>query len=101
MAALLREGVHGRKDRKRESVEQEDMRKLADDLLDLAGKSPTSSLEIAHPCPEVVVTPALRAQHVALQMISQEVLFGREVVDLARVRLQSDLGIASACIKQA
>ena len=54
MAALLRESVHGRKDRKRESVEQEDMRKLADDLLDLAGKSPTSSLEIAHARPDRV-----------------------------------------------
>ena len=101
MAALLGESVHDRKDRKRESLEQEDMRQFADDLLDLSGKSPTSSLEVAHPRQEVVVTPALRAQDVPLQVISQQVLFGREVVDLVRVRLQSDLGVASACVTQA
>ena len=101
MAALFSESVHGRKDRKRESLDQEDMRQFADDLLDFSRMSLTSALEIAHPRPEVVVTPALRAQNVALQMISLEVLLGREVVDLVRVRLQSDFGIASACITQA
>ena len=77
------------------------MRQFADDLLDFSRMIPTSALEFAHPRPEVVVPPALRAQNVALQVISQEVLLGREVVDLVRVRLQSDFGIARARITQA
>ena len=77
------------------------MRQFANDLLDFSGKSPASPFEVADPRAEVVVPAVLCAQDITLQVIAQEILFGREVVDLVQMRFQPDLVVASACVPQA
>ena len=60
-------------------MDQEEVRQLSNQTLDLSMISPAAAFEVAHPRTELAVPRVLRAQNVALESISEQVLLRGEV----------------------